>query len=320
METNPNYILSYSVKKNKIPQGLKLLLFLIPFMVPVFVFSYLPLYGWIFAFYNYIPGLKLSQCEFKGIFFFTQLFADPVQLQDTLRVLKNTFGISFLNLLTQPLPVIFAIFLVEIRINWFKKIVQTLTTMPNFISWIMVYTFAFAIFSVDDGFLNKLLIALNILHEPVNYLASPSHVWLTQTSYFIWKNVGYTSIIYLAAITSIDQQLYEAAKVDGAGRFRIIWNITIPGLASTFFVLLLLGIANFLNNGIQQYFVFENPMTKDSIEVLDLYVYNTGIKNGMYGYNYSIATAMGSLKSVVSVILLFVANRMSKMIRRESII
>jgi len=292
----------------------------LPFLALIFVFSYLPLYGWIYAFFDFRPGFRLADCEFRGLFFFRLMVSDPVSRGEVIRVLTNTFAISGLNLSIQVLPLFFAVFLVEIRSSRLRRTVQSLTTMPNFLSWPLVFAFAYSMLSVDDGFINRLLVQVGALGNPVNFLASSDHVWLTQTGYLVWKTLGWTAIIYLAAISSIDSELYEAAEIDGADRFRIMRHITIPHLLPTFFVLVLLSIANFLNNGMEQYFVFQNALNKDRIEVLDLYVYNIGIRSGMMGYNYSFATAVGVLKSLVSVVLLFVANWGSKRIRGVSIL
>lgn len=223
---------------------------------------------------------------------------------------------SFLSILSSPLPVIFAICLMEMKTKRFRSLVQTLTTLPNFISWVLVYSIAWSIFSINDGFLNRFLMSANFISTEINFLASSNHVWLTMLGYSIWKTLGWNSIMYIAAITAIDSQQYEAAMVDGANRFQRIWHITVPGILPTYFVLLLLSIANFINNGMEQYYLFQNPMNKSAIEVLDLYVYNMG----MVGQNISYSTAVGVLKSLVSVGLLFFANGMSKVVRKESII
>jgi putative aldouronate transport system permease protein len=296
--------------------GFRLFLLALPLFVLVFVFSYLPLYGWIYSLYDYHAGMKLHNTTYVGLKNFTDLISNPVRRADLLRVLRNTFALSFLDIVTSPLPAIFAIFLVEIRFKRFQKIVQTLTTLPNFISWIMVYSVVWAMLSVGDGFVNRLLLSTHVINSEINFLASNHHVWLTMLGYSLWKNLGWGAIIYLAAIASIDQELYEAATVDGAGRFQKIWHITVPGLQATYFVLLLLSIANFINNGLEQYFVFQNPLNKEHIEVLDLYVYNQGI----LGNGISYATVVSILKSLVSIVLLFIANGMSKIVRKESII
>jgi len=214
------------------------------------------------------------------------------------------------------LPVVFAIFLTEIRTVWFKKVVQTITTLPNFISWVLVYAFAFMLFSVDNGFLNNLLTSLHLIDHKLNILASDNHTWLAMTLWSVWKGLGWGAIMYIAAITGIDPELYEAAKVDGAGRFRLMWHVTIPGIVPTYFVLLVLSIANFINNGLEQYYVFANAMNMNHIEVLDLYVYNVGMANSNFGF----ATAVSILKSLVSLFLLFMANGLSKLVRGESVI
>jgi putative aldouronate transport system permease protein len=303
-------------KRRGMLPGFRLFLMVLPFLAAVFVFSYLPLYGWLYSFFDYRAGLQLFNCKFVGLKYFEQLVGNTVLFKELLRVLRNTFAMSFLGILVSPLPVLFAVMLTEARSKPFRRVVQTLSTLPNFISWIMVYSIIWAMFSVGDGFVNRLLLRLNIIQNEVNFLASTDNVWLTMLSYSIWKNLGWSAIMYLAAIASIDQEQYEAAIVDGAGRFRLIWHITIPGILPTFFVLLLLTIANFINNGMEQYFVFQNPMNKDYIEVLDLYVYN----KGMVGNNIPFATAVSMLKSLVSIVLLFAANSMSKSVRGETII
>ncbi|MDQ0901108.1 sugar ABC transporter permease [Paenibacillus sp. V4I7] len=305
-----------SGKRFQFKDKYKLFLMALPFLVLVFLFSYLPLYGWVYAFYDYRPGIPLSQTEFVGLSWFTKLVSNPAQVQEILRVLRNTLVFSSLGILTSVLPVIFAILLMEIKNAPFKKIVQTLTTLPNFISWVLVYSFAFILFSVDNGFLNNLLMSMHLIESPLNLLASDSHTWLAMTLWGIWKGLGWGSILYIAAITGIDPELYEAARVDGASRFQLIWHVTIPGIIPTFFVLLILGIANFINNGLEQYYVFSNAINMNHIEVLDLYVYNIGVVNSNFGF----ATAVSILKSIISLFLLFVANGLSKLVRGEGVI
>ncbi|OKP82395.1 ABC transporter permease [Paenibacillus helianthi] len=301
--------------RRKLQNKYKLFLMALPFLVVTFVFYYLPVSGWIYAFYDFIPGIPLSDTPYVGLKWFRTIVANPTQTAEVLRVLKNTVAMSSLGLVTSVFPVIFAILLTEIRAGWYRKFVQTLTTIPNFISWILVYALAFSLFSVDNGVVNHILIQLGFVNEEFNFLASSSHIWVTMIAWYWWKSLGWGAILYLAAIAGIDQELYEAAEVDGASRFRKIWHITVPGLIPTFFVLLLLSIGNFVNNGMEQYFAFQNAMNKDAIEVLDLYVYNIAFAN-----NFPFATAVSMLKSVVSVILLFAANTLSKVVRDESII
>lgn len=303
-------------EKTPLKKGTRLFLIALPFLLLVFAFSYLPLYGWIYSFYNYKPGFALSQCEYVGLQWFKSIVANPTTIAEVLRVMKNTLTISTLGILTSVFPVAFAIFLVEIRSPWVKKTVQVLTTLPNFISWVLVYSFAYALFATDSGLLNQMLIKIGLIQQPINFLASDNFTWIKMALWSLWKYLGWNAIMYLAAIVSIDQELYEAARVDGAGRFRLMWHITVPGVMPTYFVLLLFQVANFVNNGLDQYFVFQNALNKEHIEVLDLYVYNIGL----LGSNFSFATAISMLKSIISIILLFMVNRMSKLIRGESII
>ena len=190
--------------------------------------------------------------------------------------MKNTFAMSLLGIATSFLPVLFAVFLNEIKCKWFKNVVQTLTTLPNFISWTLVYAVAFSLFSTT-GMMNSVLEHIGLITEPIKFLDSGDHVWLSMILWSTWKGLGWGSIMYLAAIAGIDQEMFEAAKVDGAGRWAIIKNITIPSILPTYFVMLMLSIANFLNNGMDQYYVFMNSFNKSSIQVLDLYVYNIGM-------------------------------------------
>lgn len=287
-----------------------------PFLGLMFLFSYLPLYGWIYAFYDFKPALGLSGSEFVGFQWFQMLVSSPTQLQQIGQVLLNTLVISGLGIATSILPLLFAVFLNEVQAPWFRKMVQTLTTLPNFISWVLVYMIAFALFTTN-GLVNNLLMDWGLVDDPVKFLDSGGpKVWIYMMLWSIWKGLGWGSIIYLASIAGIDPSLYESAKLDGAGRFQIIRHITIPQLMPTFMVLLLLSVSNLLNNGMEQYFVFQNAFNKQHIQVLDLYVYNIGI----VGNSLSLATAIGMLKSLISVILLFTVNWISKRVRGESLV
>jgi putative aldouronate transport system permease protein len=306
------FALPKSVKGEKMEMDAKYRLFLmmLPFLILVALFSYLPLFGWRFAFQSE---------NGDPLYWFKFLFTNPGVRMDIPRVLRNTFAMSGIGIATSWLPMIFAIFLAEMKANKPRRMVQTLTTIPNFISWILVYSVAFAIFSTE-GFFNWMLANLDIIEAlpGVNHLMDSSNIWLRMWLWGTWKGLGWSAIIYIAGISGIDPQLYEAATVDGAGRFRRMWHITIPGLLSTFFVLLLLAIANVLSNGMEQYFVFENHMNRSTIEVLDLYIYNTGI--GSDSPNIPLATIVGMFKTVISVTLLFTANRASKWLRGETIV
>lgn len=295
----------------------RLFLMMLPIIALAFVFSYLPLYGWRYAFFDYKSGETLSMEKFVGFKWFTEIFKTAATKKDIMTVLKNTLAMSGLGILTSWVPMAFAIFLSEIKNTHFRRVVQTFTTIPNFISWVLVYALALAIFSTD-GFINTMINSMNPNDPAVstNYLMESGHMWLKMLAWGLWKGVGWSAIIYIAAISGIDQGLFEAATVDGAGRFARMWYITVPELIPTYCVLLLMSIANILSNGMDQYLVFSNAVNREQIQVLDLYVYNLGIGSGLI----PLSTVVGMVKSIVSVILLFAANGVSKAIRGESIV
>jgi putative aldouronate transport system permease protein len=288
-------------------------LYIFPFIVLIAIFAYYPLYGWVYAFFDYRPPQPMTMDNFVGLKWFKSLVANPVKTKQVLNVVTNTLVMSGLTVGTSWLPMIFAVFLNEIKCMPFRKVVQTVTTIPNFISWVLVYSVAFNIFN-NTGVANHLLVSLGIIDKPMQFLQSSHHVWITQWLWLTWKNLGWAAIMYIAAITGIDEELFEAAKVDGATRMQRIRFITIPSILPTYFVLLMLAIASFLSNGMEQYYVFQNAFNKDSIQVLDLYVFNLAMGSG----SYSVATALSILKSGISLILLCTANGMSKLVRGES--
>ena len=290
----------------------ELFLMAVPCFLFVIVFSYLQLAGWIMAFYNFKPGIPIFQSDFTGLKYFKLIFTEP----DLLPVLRNTLIMSFLGIAVMPLPVAFAILLSEVKGKAFRKVIQITTTLPYFISWVLVYAIFFLFFSVDNGFINKLLLSIGAIKEPTNVLANNKAVWLFQTGVSLWRNLGFSAIIYFASIAGIDPMLYDSASIDGAGRFRTILHITIPGLIPTYITLLLLNIGNMLSNGFEQYYVFYNPMVHDHIQVIDYYLYRIGITLN----DYSFSTALGMTKTLLSTILLFSANWISKRISGQSII
>ncbi len=296
----------------------KLFLMFLPFVALAFIFCYLPLYGWRFAFFDYKSGGVLNAENFTGMKWFVYLFQNSATRADMVKVMRNTLIMSGLGICTSWIPMVFAIFLCEMNNLHFRRFVQTCTTIPNFISWVLVYALALAIFATD-GFINTFLQSIGILGPDEigkNYLGGNSFTWIKMWAWGTWKGVGWSAIIYIAGISGIDRSLYEAATVDGAGRFQKMWHITLPGLLPTFFVLLLMAIAGCLSNGLDQYLVFQNAQNKESIRVLDLWVYELGIGNG----SIPLSTVIGMFKSVVSVILLFGANAVSKALRGESIV
>ena len=284
----------------------------VPFVIYIVMFCYVPLAGWVLALFDYVPGIPLKETEFVGLKNFKMAFA---QSEDIIRVLKNTMAMYLLGLLFSPIPVIYAILLNEIQNKKFRRFTQTAVTFPNFISWIIVASIASSFFSTE-GLINTII---QLFHEDaavVNVLGNEDIVWIFQALLGVWKSFGWNAIIYMAALAGIDESIYEAAKIDGAGRLGCALYITVPGLLPTFLIMTLLSISNFLSVGFDQYFVFNNNLVADKIEVLDLYVYRLGIKLN----SYSLATAIGILKSGLSVALLFSVNKIVKKFRGEALI
>lgn len=312
MQIEVPYTEKINLKKKKLrPQRLKLTLMAIPFVIFIFAFQYVPLLGWGLSFFNYKPGYPLNNLEFVGLKYYRMILEN---WDDVSNALINTFVLSGLSLMMMPAPVIFAIMLSEIRSNPLKKLIQTTVTLPHFVSWIIVFSLSFAIFS-HDGMLNKLLLSLGFIEKPTNLLGNYSVAWRFMTALSLWKGLGWSSIVYLAAIAGIEKSLYEAASIDGAGRFQSIWHITVPGIMPTFIVLLILNIGNLLSVGFQQYFVFNNPMLAGKLEVIDMYTYRIGIRT----QDYSFAVAISVVRSIVSISLISFANLLAKRIRGEAI-
>ena len=308
-----NTIKTKKTKKRKINrEGLTLTLMALPFLVLVFLFSYLPLFGWSFAFFDYRPGMRITDMPFVGLKYFEIMITFSTEV---LRALRNTIVMSLMSLSTSFFPIIFAIALNELRGSKTKRLIQTAVTLPHFISWVIVFSLCFAIFS-HNGMYNNFIRSLGIDAPPNTVLTSARHTWLFMTILDVWKGLGWTAIIYLAAIAGIDTELYEAASVDGAGRWRCIRHITVPGLMPTYVVLLLLQVGSLLSIGLERFLVFRNPLNSRMIENLDLYIFRIGIMTA----DYSFATAIGILRSFVSLILLFSVNALAKKIRGESII
>jgi len=291
-------------------------LLILPFLAVVAIFSYFPLYGWIYAFHDYRPPFPITKDTFVGLKWFETIVSNPTRIKNIVRVLRNTFAMSGISLAFSWFPMVFAIFLNEIKCEPYKKFVQTVTTLPNFISWVLVYSIAFNLFG-SFGAVNTVLQNLGLIEKPIAFMKSSDHVWFTQWLWLTWKNAGWAAIMYLAAITGIDEEMLEAARVDGATRMKIIWHITIPCILPTYFVIVMLNLANFLSNGMEQYYVFQNAFNTKYIEVLDLYVYNMAMSSTGA---YPLSTAISILKSVVSVVLLVVSNTASKLIRGEGFI
>lgn len=292
---------------------MKLLYTTFPFIIFIFIFSYYPLFGWLYAFFDYIPGVPFIKQEFVGLYYFKVILTDPYS--GFYNSLRNTLALNMLSILFSPLPIVFAVLLNELRIKRMSKFIQIVTSVPNFISWILVYAVCFSMFG-NEGFINTLLINLRLIQSPIDVLGNANAAWFIQTGISIWKGLGWGAIIYIASMAGIDRELYDAADVDGAGRFQKIWHITVPGLMPTYLVLLLLGVSNMLNSGFEQYYVFRNPLVSSKLDVLDVFIYMKGIANSQFAF----ATAVGIMRSIVSVSLLMLVNALARRIRGSSIV
>ena len=292
---------------------LQLFLLALVFALFVVAFCYVPLLGWSIAFIDYNPGKSLFQQKFVGLANFKLLWSSK---RDLGMAVRNTLALSGLSLLTMPVPLIFAILLSELPFKRLSKLTQTISALPYFISHVLLYAVCFSLFSPTDGAVN---VILRLFYGPdytSNLLAQPDVAWRMQTFICLYKGMGYSAIMYLSAMSGIDQELYDAASVDGAGRLAKILHVTIPGIMPTFIVLLVLNIAGMLSGaGFDQYYVFQNPMVLNKLEVLDIYIYKIGLRQNNFGF----ATAAGMLKSLISVMLLMLANRISKLVRGSSL-
>lgn len=283
----------------------KFLIFMsLPFVIWVIIFKYLPLFGWVMAFQDYKPGKSMFDQTWVGLKHFKALFQEPLFYQS----LQNTLAMSILGLVFGTICSIgFALLLNEIRLKSFKKTVQTISYLPHFISWVVAASIVTSMLA-PSGIINELLMNLKIIDAPIQFMANPNYFWGIVTMSDIWKEMGWNAIIYLAAITAIDQEMYEAARVDGAGRIKQIINITLPSIKPTIMVLLIMSIGNLINIGFEKQMLLGNPIVADKSLVLDKYALDYGI--GMF--RYSFGTAIGMFKSVVGIILVFGANKIAK--------
>ena len=274
------------------------------FVVYGIIFYYLPLAGWIMAFQNYKPKDGFLGSEFVGLEKFRFLFSDATFLQ----VIRNTLAMGILNLVaTFVMAIVFAILLNEVRLVLGKKLVQTISYLPHFLSWIIVTGILHDALS-STGIVNELLTSWGLIDGPINFFAHKPYFWPIVAFANVWKETGWNAIVYLAAITSIDPGLYEAATIDGAGRWAKIRHITLPSLKPTIMILLIMNIGNVLNAGFEVQYLLGNGLVKSVADTIDIYTLTWGISQN----DYSLGTAAGIFKSVVAIVLIFAANKFAK--------
>ncbi|HLU23683.1 MAG TPA: ABC transporter permease subunit [Bacillaceae bacterium] len=273
-------------------------------VVWMIVFNYFPMYGLIIAFKEYSVIRTIAEAPWVGLMHFKEFVQDDYFWI----VIKNTLGISLIKLIIGfPLPIIFALLLNELTSLKFKKMVQTITYLPHFLSWVVLGGIL-TTWLADIGIINDILIGLGITNERLNFLAEPEYFWGIVIISDIWKELGWSAIIYLAAIAGVSTELYEAATIDGANRFRRIWHVTLPAIRPTITILFILAVGGVLNTNFDQILVLRNALNESASSVIDIYVYNVGIQNSRFSY----ATAVGLLKSIIAFILLLSANKITK--------
>ncbi|RIX52185.1 sugar ABC transporter permease [Paenibacillus nanensis] len=278
----------------------------IPALLFIMVFSYIPMYGLLMAFQDYSLFRGFLDSPWVGLKHFEMFFAAP----EFWNVMRNTLVISLLKLcIGFPAPILLALMLNEVGRKVFKRLVQTISYLPHFLSWVIVSGFVLSILSTDNGSLNILLQKLNLIEEPVNFMSEPKYFWSILVATNVWKEIGFSSIVYLAAIAGVNPHLYEAASMDGASRIRQIVSITIPSIMPVIIVFSILAIGNFLNAGFEDIILLAgNPVLREVSDVIDTYVYRIGIQNNRYSY----ATAAGLFKAVISVLMLAGANYLAR--------
>lgn len=273
----------------------------VPFVIYTFIFNYLPLGGWIMAFQNFRPNKGYFGSAFVGMDQFNFLFKEEAFW----RAMRNTLAMSLMNLVFGLVfAIIFALLLNEIRLSGFKRVTQTISYLPHFLSWVIVCSLISNMLSTSDGMLNNLLMALGVTDKPVLFLGEQRYFWWVVAFSNVWKEMGWNSIIYIAAMSGVDQALYESAAIDGANRYKKMWHITLPGIRSTIIVILIMNMGWILNAGFEVQYLLGRGLVMDVSETIDIFVLKYGINIG----NYSLATAAGIFKSVISIALIAGTN------------
>jgi ABC-type polysaccharide transport system, permease component len=282
-----------------------LLAMCLPFVAWVLVFSYTPLFGWIMAFKDYKPAIGILQSEWTGFRFFKEFLVDPRFYE----IVRNTFVMGILNVVFgTACAILLALMLNEVRNKFFKRSIQTISYLPHFVSWVIVSNIFYTVLSTDGGVVNNLLLWVGLIDEPINWMAQGKLFWVIVTVGQVWKEAGWTAIIYFAAMTSIDKTLYEAGEVDGLGRIGKIRYITLPGIMPTIAILTVLNIGNLFNaSGFDPSYLLGNNMTLTYSDNLAVYTYRYGLQMS----RFSMSAALGIFNSVICLILLFSANKLS---------
>lgn len=291
-------------------RGLPLYLMILPGLLFFLLFRYLPMGGIVIAFQDYNPFSGFGGSEWVGFAHFERLFGEP----DFWSLLKNTLILSALNLfLFFPAPVLIAVVLNEVRVQWFKKFVQTAIYMPHFLSWVVVVGITVILFATQEGAINKELADAGF--NRIELMTDPDYFRIMYVLQSIWKEAGWNAVIFLAALASIDPTLYEAAVVDGANRWKQLWHITLPALKSTIIILFILRLGHVMDIGFEHIYLMQNSLNLAVSDVFDTYVYRSGVLQGEFSYT----TAVGLFKSVIGLVLILLANKLSKKAGEEGV-
>ncbi len=289
-----------------------------PLIIHLFIFAYLPMWGILMAFQNFkiAKGASLTDIIFKQTWIGLDHFIDYVTSSDFYLTMKNTIGMSFISLVLGTFfSLFFAVLLNETRTGKFKKSVQTISYLPHFVSWVVAANIVIGSLSPDGGIVNNILLSLHLIDKPILFMGELGYFWWIIGWSHVWKGMGWGAIIYLAAMTSIDPQLYEAIELDGANRFHKIFHITLPGVRATFVLLLILSIGTLLAGGFEQQYLLRNPLVQEQAETIAIYTFQEGLVKGEYAY----ATAVGLFVSVVNFLLLVCANQTAKCLGQETL-
>lgn len=285
-------------------------LMLLPGVLYFVIFKYVPMYGLIIAFQDYKPHLGMLNSPFVGMKHFTRFFNEPQFLD----LFRNTALLAVYNLaFFFPLPIVLALMMNEVRRERFKRFVQTLVYVPHFVSWVVVVGVFYMLLTTEGGVINELIFALT--GEKIAFLLEPGWFRTMIVTQSIWKEVGWGTIIFLAALSGVDLQLYEAARMDGANRWRQLWHITLPAIRSTIVILLILRLGSFLDSGFEHIFLMLTPTNREVGEVFDTYVYVKGLTQSQFSYS----AAVGLFKSIVGLVLVMGANWLSKKFGEEGV-
>ena len=285
----------------------------IPFVLYIILFRYVPLWGWTMAFQNYKPNKDFFHQTWVGFKWFAELFKN----REFILSLRNTICMSLISTaLGYITAIVIAVFLNEVRNITVKRFVQTVSYLPHFLSWIIVTGLVANALSVEDGTINNILMALHLVKEPIKFLSIPKYFWHIIGWTYVWKEVGWNTIVYLGAMTAIDPTLYEAAEIDGCGRLRKIFHITLPGIKPTIIIMMIMSAGHILDANFEMPYLLQNGMIQDVASTIDIFV----LKYGFKLFNFSLATAAGIFKNVVNIILLIVANSIAKRAGEERLI